>query len=53
MVNDLLWPKHPVDGTTVIVEVIGVVPEFVAVNNERFPVPLAGNPIAVLLFVHE
>ena len=38
-------------GVTVIVAVIGEFPVFVAVNGLMSPVPDAGNPIAVLLFV--
>ena len=38
-------------GVTCIVPVIVAVPVFVAVNEDIFPVPLAGNPIAVLVFV--
>lgn len=38
---------------TVMVAVIGVDPGFVAVNEGTLPVPFAGNPIAVLLTVHE
>jgi hypothetical protein len=37
-------------GVTVIVAIIGVVPVFVGVKL-KLPVPLAANPIAVLLFV--
>lgn len=40
------------DGVTVIVAVIGVLPLLVAVNEGMFPVPLAPNPMPVLLFVH-
>ncbi len=38
-------------GVTTIVAVIGLVVVFAAVK-ERFPVPVEGSPIAVLLFVH-
>jgi hypothetical protein len=38
---------------TVIVEVIGLVPEFNAVNDGIIPLPFAASPIDVLLFVHE
>jgi hypothetical protein len=38
-------------GVTVIVAVIRAFVEFVAVNEAIFPVPLAGNPIAALVFV--
>ena len=34
-----------------MVAVIGALPVFVAVKEGTFPVPLAANPIAVLLFV--
>ena len=40
------------DGVIVMVAVIGELVEFVAVNEGTLPVPLAANPIAVLLFVH-
>jgi len=39
-------------GVTVIVALIGAVVAFVAVKLAMLPVPLAANPIAVLLFVH-
>jgi hypothetical protein len=35
-----------------MVAVMGVGPEFIAVNEGTFPIPLAPNPIAVLLFAH-
>jgi hypothetical protein len=38
-------------GVTTMVPVIGAVPGLVPVN-EIFPVPIAGSPMAVLLFVH-
>ena len=38
-------------GVTVIVPVIGAFVALVAVNEAISPVPLAANPIAVLLFV--
>ena len=38
-------------GVIVIVALIAAFVEFVAVNEAIFPVPLAGNPMAVLLFV--
>ena len=45
-------PLHPfADGVTVIVEVTGLVPVFVAVNTGIFPEPLAPRPMVVLLFV--
>jgi hypothetical protein len=58
MINVLDIPEHvdaeDNDGVTEIVDVIGAVPEFVAVNEGMFPVPLvAVNPIDELLFVHE
>jgi hypothetical protein len=40
-------------GVTVIVALIGDVPEFVALNDAILPEPLATSPIAVLLFDHE
>lgn len=39
------------DGVTVIVAIAGVVPVLVPVKAGRFPVPLAPNPIDVLLLV--
>lgn len=39
-------------GVTVMVPVIGVVPALVPVNTGIVPVPLAPNPIAVLLLLH-
>lgn len=52
MVNDLAEPgQRLVDGVTVIVAVIAVLPVFTAVNAGMFPVPLAGNPIEGSLFV--
>jgi hypothetical protein len=42
----------PIVGTIEIVPVIEDVPEFVAVNDGVFPVPLATKPIAVFEFVH-
>ena len=45
-------PVHPfAAGVTVMVEVIGEVVAFVAVNEGTLPEPLAARPIAVLLFV--
>lgn len=45
-------PIHdPTDGVTVTVLEIAVVPVFVAVYEAIFPVPLAANPVAVLLLV--
>ena len=46
-------PAHPSnEGVTVIVDVTGAVPEFVAVNEGILPVPLAPRPMLVLLFDH-
>jgi hypothetical protein len=45
-----LVPPAVKTGVTVTVPEIGAVVVFVAVN-EMFPVPLAGNPIAVFEFV--
>jgi hypothetical protein len=46
-------PAHPSkEGVTVIVDVTGAVPEFVAVNEGMLPVPFAPRPILVLLFDH-
>lgn len=49
-----LWPgpAQPLVGVTVMVAVIGEVPVFSAVKLGMLPLPLAANPIAVLLFVH-
>ena len=45
-------PVHPFAvGVTVIVEVIGEVVAFVAVNEGTLPEPLDPSPIAVLLLV--
>jgi hypothetical protein len=38
-------------GVTTIVDTTGEVPEFTAVKEAMFPVPAAGSPIVVLLFV--
>ena len=52
MVNVCGVPVHvPNTGVTVIVPDIAVAPAFVAVKDAMLPVPLAPNPIAVLLFV--
>jgi hypothetical protein len=40
-------------GITIIVATSGTVPVLMAVNGRIFPVPLAANPIVVLLFVQE
>ena len=51
-VNDSGVPGQPlIVGVTVIVPLIDVFPAFVVVNGSIFPVPLAANPIAGLLFV--
>ena len=49
-----LWlgPEQPLVGVTVIVAVMGAAPLFTAVKLGSPPVPLAANPMAVLLFVH-
>ena len=41
----------PFTGVTVIVAIIGVLPELIAVNGLIFPIPLAGRPIAGVSFV--
>ena len=46
-------PELGNDGFTVIFETMAAFVEFVAVNEEIFPVPLAASPIAVLSFVQE
>jgi len=54
-VNVLATPGHVLpatDGVTVIVDVIGVPPAFVAVNEGNPPVPLAAKPIPVFELVH-
>ena len=52
MVNVIGVPVQPfpVEGVTVIVAVVALVKLFVVVKLGIFPVPLAPNPIAVLLF---
>ncbi|MNR29682.1 hypothetical protein D3C85_1470840 [compost metagenome] len=53
IVNVTADPAQPFKvGTTVIVPLIGVVPEFVPLKAAILPVPLAPSPIEVLLFVH-
>ena len=53
MVKLELVPTQPLaDGVNVIVAVIGKAVVLVAVNEGRFPVPLAAKPMAVLLLVH-
>lgn len=39
-------------GVTVTIAVTGAVPEFVAVNDEIFPIPEAANPIEGVLLAH-
>ena len=52
MVNDTGVPGQPLAvGVTVIVAVTEVDPVFVATKGEIFPVPFAGRPMEVLLFV--
>ena len=52
MVKVCARPLHPsLIGVMVIVDIMGVVPLFVTRNAEISPVPLALNPMAVLLFV--
>jgi len=52
IVNVDAAPVHPFAvGVTEIVDVIGEVVAFVAMNDGIFPEPLAARPIAVLLFV--
>ena len=51
MVKEADGPRHPVEGVTVIVAVIGDDPGLAAMKDGIFPVPLAGKPIAVLVFV--
>jgi hypothetical protein len=45
-------PPLELNGVTVIVAVIGLLVLLTAVKQGIFPVPLAPNPILVLLFVH-
>tara|TARA_R100000935_G_scaffold30179_1_gene50508 strand:- start:691 stop:930 length:240 start_codon:yes stop_codon:yes gene_type:complete len=40
-------------GVTTIVAVTGLVPEFIAVKEGIFPVPVDANPIEGLVFVQE
>ncbi len=52
IVNVVGAPVQPANvGVTEIVLVMAELVAFVAVNAGKFPVPLAPNPIAVLLFV--
>lgn len=51
MVKDEGIPVHPfAAGVTVMVAITGAVPELVAVNTGRLPVPLASRPIDSVLF---
>jgi hypothetical protein len=46
-------PAQPAaEGLTVMVAISGTMPELVALKEAILPMPLADNPIAVLLFVH-
>jgi hypothetical protein len=52
MVKEAGVPEQPLAvGVTVIVPVIAAFVVLVVLKAAIFPVPLAGNPIAVLLFV--
>lgn len=52
MVNVLEGPgQPPVDGVTVIVAEIETLPVLIGIIEGILPVPLAGNPMAVLSFV--
>ena len=54
MVNVSDAPIHPLsDGVTVILATTGIVSIFTAINGDKFPVPVAGKPIAELSLVHE
>ena len=52
MVNVIGVPVQPfpVEGVTVIVAVVALVKLLTVTNDGIFPVPLAANPMAVLLF---
>ena len=53
IVNVWTIPEHPIPlawGVMVMVPVIGLAPKLIG-SKEILPVPLAGSPIAVLLFV--
>ncbi len=53
MVKDETVPAQPfAEGVIVIVPETGTFVVFVAVKVGIFPLPLAANPIEVLLFVH-
>lgn len=45
-------PEQPLVGVTVIVAVMGEALAFVAIKLAMLPVPPAGKPIAVFVFVH-
>ena len=52
MLKETGAPEQPlIVGVTVIVPVIATVPVLVAVKEEIFPVPLAGKPMSVLVFI--
>ncbi len=54
MVNVLEAPLQPVAvGVTVMVASTDALPVFTAVKADISPVPLAPNPMEVVLFVHE
>jgi len=53
IVKDCAMPEQPLVGVTVIVAVMGEAVELVVVKLGIEPIPLALNPIAVLLFDHE
>lgn len=52
ILKDCAFPEHELaDGVTVMVATKAALPEFVAVNDEILPVPLAARPMDVVLFV--
>ena len=52
MLNEKAGPTQPLAvGVNVMVELIGVEPGLIAVNEGKSPFPPAPNPMAVLLFV--
>ena len=52
IVNCLGVPVHaPMDGVTVILEIMGKFVVFVAVNDGMFPLPVDGSPMPGLLLV--
>jgi hypothetical protein len=52
MVKDRGVPSQPLNvGVTSIVPVMAVFVAFAAVNEAIFPIPLAGKPMSVLVFV--